>query len=147
MSRRGLNSLITRSPDGGLLFIQKRAGLFSPARSYKPTSAIGVDTLFYFSQMRESSFGMFRGDIGVARFPMLNGFFQMLNPFVQMRVFASHLSILQRLFRMCHEHLSMTLVAMVHRFLRVHDGFPDVTGGGRLGVQHGHTHERSKRNQ
>lgn len=28
------------------LFIQKRAGLFSPARSYKPTSAVGVDTLF-----------------------------------------------------------------------------------------------------
>ena len=28
------------------LFIQKRAGLFSPARSYKPTTAIGVDTLF-----------------------------------------------------------------------------------------------------
>ena len=32
------------------LFIQKRAGVFSPARSYKPTSAVGVDTLFYFSQ-------------------------------------------------------------------------------------------------
>src|SRR4029077_7766790 len=60
---------------GALLFLQKRAGLFSPARSYKPPSAVGVDTLFYFSQMRESSFGMFRGDVGVARFPMLNGFF------------------------------------------------------------------------
>ena len=32
------------------LVIQKRAGLFSPARSYKPTSAVGVDTLLYFSQ-------------------------------------------------------------------------------------------------
>ena len=90
---------------------------------------------------------MCRGDIGVARFTMLNGFFQMLNRFVQMPVFASHLSILQRLFRMCHEHISMTLRALVHRFLRVHDGFPDVTGGGRLGVQHGRTNERSKRNQ
>ena len=29
----------------------------------------------------------------------------------------------------------------------VHDGVPDVTGGGRLGVQHGHTNERSKRKQ
>jgi len=41
----------------------------------------------------------------------------------------------------------LTLFAMVHRFLRVHDGVPDVTGGGRLGVQHGHTNERSKRKQ
>src|ERR1700704_561115 len=95
------------------LFIQKRAGLFSPARLYTPTSAVGVNILlqseFYLSQMRESSFGMFRSDVGVARFTMLNGFVQMLNPFSQMRVFASPLSIVQRLFRMCHEHLSMTL--------------------------------------
>jgi hypothetical protein len=32
---------------------------------------------FYFRQMCESSFGMFRGDVGVACFTMLNGFFQM----------------------------------------------------------------------
>src|SRR2546428_9515887 len=97
--------------------------------------------------MHESSFGMFRGDVGMARFTMLNGFFQMLNPFVQMRVFASHLSMVQGLFRMCHEHLSMTLFAMVHRFLRVHDGVPDVTGGGRAGGPDNHTNERSKRRQ
>ena len=88
---------------------------------------------------------MFRGDVGVARFTMLNSFFQMLNPFVQMRVFASPLSKVHRLFRMCHERLSMTLFAMVHRLLRLHDGIPDVTGGGRLGVQRWHTNERSKR--
>jgi hypothetical protein len=49
--------------------------------------------------------------------------------------------------RMCHEHLSMTLFAVLHRLLRLHDGVHDVSGGGRLGVQHGHTHERSKRSQ
>ncbi len=31
-------------------FIQKRAGLFSPARLYNPTHAVGVDTVLYFSQ-------------------------------------------------------------------------------------------------
>src|SRR2546425_9715883 len=97
--------------------------------------------------MHKSSFGMFRGDVGMARFTMLNGFFQMLNPFVQMRVFASHLSMVQGLFRMCHEHLSMTLFAMVHRFLRVHDGVPDVTGGGRLCGQYWDTNESSQRKQ
>src|SRR5215510_5709249 len=97
--------------------------------------------------MRESSFGMFRGNVGVASLPMLNGLVQMLNPFGQMRVFASPLSKVQRLFRMCHEHLSMTLFAMGHRFLRLRDGIPDVTGWGRLGVQHGHTNERAKRKQ
>ena len=32
------------------LFIRKRAGLFSPARLYNPTSAVGVDTVLYVSQ-------------------------------------------------------------------------------------------------
>ncbi len=44
---------LTSSPHralGAFLFIQKRAGLFSPARSYKPTSVVGVDTIFYFIQ-------------------------------------------------------------------------------------------------
>jgi hypothetical protein len=67
--------------------------------------------------MRESSVGMFRSDVGMARFTMLNGFFQVLNPFVQMCVFATPLSKVHRLFCMCHEHLSMALFAMVHRSL------------------------------
>ena len=62
---------------------------YSPPRLYKPTSAVGVDTVVYFGQMRESSFGMFRGDIGVACFTMLNGFCQMLHRFLQTRIFAS----------------------------------------------------------
>ena len=94
--------------------------------------------------MRERSVGMFRGDGGVARFSMLNGFGQMRNRFLPMRAFASPLSKVQRLLRMCHERLSMILFAMVHGLLRLHDGVHDVSGGGRLGIQHGHTHERSK---
>ncbi len=59
---------------------------------------------------------MFRGYVGMARFPMLNGFFQMCDPFVHMRtILASLQGMLQRGFRMCHECLSMTLFAMLHR--------------------------------
>ena len=32
------------------LYMQKRAGLFSPTRLYKPTSAVGVYTILCFSQ-------------------------------------------------------------------------------------------------
>lgn len=45
----------------------------------------------------------------------------MRNRFLQMRLFTSPLSIVQRLFRMCHEHISMTLFAMLYRLLRLHD--------------------------
>lgn len=118
---------------------QKRAGSSFPARHTVPWV---FDTLFDFSQMRESSFGMLRGNVGVARFPMLNGFVQMRNRFVQMGVFASPLRIVPRLFRMCHKRISMALFAVVHRFLRVRDGVLDVTGWGRLSVQRRHTCER-----
>jgi hypothetical protein len=98
--------------------------------------------------VHDSGFCVFRGYVSMARFPMFNGFFQMCDPFAHMwMILASIQGMLQRGFRMFQECLSMTLFAMVHRFLRVHDGFPDVTGGGRLGVQHGHTNEHSKRNQ
>jgi hypothetical protein len=89
---------------------------------------------------------MLRGNIGVARFTMFNRFIQMLDRFVQVRVFAPPLSMVPRLFRMFHERLSMTLFTMVHRFLRVRDGVPDVTGWGRLSVHHRHANKCSKRN-
>jgi hypothetical protein len=84
--------------------------------------------------MCESSFGMLCGHIGVASLPMLNGFVQMRNRFVQVRIFASSLGIVPRLFRMHHNRIGMTLFTMVHRFLCVRDGVPDVTGWGRLSV-------------
>jgi hypothetical protein len=99
-------------------------------------------TLFDFSQMRESSFGMLRGNVCVASLTMLNGFIQMCNRFVQMGVFASPLGMVPRFFRMCHDCISMTLFTMVHRFLCVRDGVLDVTGWGWLSVQHRHTSER-----
>jgi hypothetical protein len=55
--------------------------------------------------------------------------------------------MVQRPFRFFHEPLSITLFAMVHRILRVHDRVMDVTGFGRPGVHHGHTKEHPKHNQ
>jgi hypothetical protein len=75
--------------------------------------------------MHESGFCVFRGYVSMARFPMLNGFFQVCDPFVQMLILASLASLqgmLQRDFRMCQECLNLTLFALVHRFFRVLDG-------------------------
>jgi hypothetical protein len=74
---------------------------------------------------------MFGRDFCVARFSLLNGFLQMRNRFLQMRAFASPLSVVQRLSRMCHKHLSMTLFAVVYRLLHLHEAamtFPVAVG-------------------
>ena len=105
--------------------------VFSPARLYKPTSAEGIDTVLYFSQ----NFTSVRCVSAVSACSVAPSAWPAL---------ASPLSKVQRLLRMCHERLSMILFAMVHGLLRLHDGVHDVSGGGRLGIQHGHTHERSK---
>ena len=58
---------------------------------------------------------------------MLNGFFQMCDPFFHMRmILASLQGMLQRGFRMFQECLSMTLFAMVQRFFRVLEGVLEV---------------------
>ena len=58
---------------------------------------------------------------------MLNGFFQMCNPFAHMLMIRASLqSMLQRGFGMCQKCLSMTLFAMVHRFFRVIEGVLEV---------------------
>ena len=74
-------------------------------------------------QMHGSGFCMFRRYVGMARFPILNGCFQMCDPFVHMRaILATIQSMLQRGFRMCHEFRYVTLFAMVQRFCRVIEG-------------------------
>ena len=63
-------------------------------------------------QVHDRGFCVFRGDVGMARFPMLNRGFQMDDPFVQMRIIlASIQGVLQRGFRMCHEFRCVTLFA------------------------------------
>ena len=78
-------------------------------------------------QVHDSGFCVFRGYVSMARFPMLNGFFQMCDPFVHMRMIRASLQgMLQRGFRMCQECVSMALFAMVHRFVRVLEGVFEV---------------------
>lgn len=45
-------------------------------------------------QMRQSLFGMLRGNVGVARLSMLDGFRQMLDTFAQMWIFSATLSMI-----------------------------------------------------
>ena len=64
--------------------------------------------------MHDSGFCVFRGYVSMTRFSMLNGFFQMCDPFLHMRMILTSLQgMLQRGFRMFQECLSMTLFAMV----------------------------------
>jgi hypothetical protein len=90
---------------------------------------------------------VFGAHVGVTSFAMFYGFVEMINPFAQMRTSTSHFRKLQRRFRMFHKLFSMPLFAMGHRLLGVVDGLLDITQGGRVGVHHGHTNERSKRSQ
>jgi hypothetical protein len=41
--------------------------------------------------VHDSGFCVFRGDVGMARFSMLNGFFQMCDPFAHMRTILVYL--------------------------------------------------------
>jgi hypothetical protein len=77
--------------------------------------------------MHDSGFCLFRGYVSMARFPMFNGFFKMCDPFAHIRMIrASFQGKLQRGFRMCQKFVSMTLLAMVHRFFRLLDGVLEV---------------------
>ena len=80
-------------------------------------------------------------------FTVGDGFVKMINPVAHLNALASHLCIIQRRFRMFHKLVSMPLFTMGHGLLRVIDGLADVTRCGRIGMHHGHTHERSEYNQ
>ena len=63
----------------------------------------------------------------MTRFPMLNGFFQMGDSFLHIRIIRASLqSMLQRVFRMFQECLSITIFTMGHCYLRVLDGVLEV---------------------
>jgi hypothetical protein len=82
-----------------------------------------LSCLSILQQVHDSDFCVFRGDVGMARFPMLNGRIQMCDPFVHMRIIRPYiLGMLPRGFCMDQEFLDVTLFAMVHGFYRVIDG-------------------------
>ena len=68
--------------------------------------------------MRDRAFGMLRGHIGMTGLAMFDGFLQMLDPFIQMRILhPARLGMLECFFSMLHQGIGMALFAMSHRFL------------------------------
>jgi hypothetical protein len=91
------------------------------------TCPLCLAILLSLRQVHDSGFCVFCGYFSMARFPMLNGFFQMCDPFGHMRMIRASLQgMLQRGFRMCQKCVSMALFAMVHRFFRVLEGVLEV---------------------
>jgi hypothetical protein len=82
-----------------------------------------LSSLSFLRQVDDRGFCVFRGNVGMACFPMLNGCFQMCDSFVHMRkILACVEGVLQCSFRMSHELRHVTLFTMLHRFCRVLEG-------------------------
>ena len=80
--------------------------------------------LLYFGQMGDRTFGMLGGHIGVTGLTMGNGFLEMLDAFVQMRVLhTGGLGMFDRSLSMLHQSIGVPLLAMRHGFLGMFHGF------------------------
>jgi hypothetical protein len=76
--------------------------------------------------MRDRSFGMFGRHISMTGFAVRDGFLELLDTFVQVRVlhiFLSRLCVLECPFCMLHEGIGMALLPMRHGLLRMFDRF------------------------
>ena len=94
---------------------------------FSSPTLFGLAILLSLRQVHDSGFCVFRGYVSMARFPMLNGFFQMWDPFLHIWIIRASLqSMLQRVFRMFQECLSITIFTMEHRYFRVLDGVLEV---------------------
>ena len=70
--------------------------------------------------MGDPLFGMFCGHIGMPLFAMGNGFLEMLDPFIQMRILhtqTGRLGMLECFFSMLHQGIGMPLFAMRDGFI------------------------------
>jgi hypothetical protein len=114
----------TTSELGRIIFVVRRTQLRIDLVTRIP---LCLAILLSLRQVHDGGFCVFCGYVSMASFPMLNGFFQMCDPFAHMRMIRASLQgMLQRGFGMCQECLSMTLFAMVHRFFRVLEGVLEV---------------------
>jgi len=74
--------------------------------------------------MGDPFFGMLCGHIGVTGLALGNGFFEMLDPFIQMRTLhTGRPSMLECFLSMLHQDIGMPLLAMRHGFLGMFQGF------------------------
>ena len=67
--------------------------------------------------MGDRAFGMLCGHIGVTGLAMLDGFLEMLDPFIHMRILRGRPGMLECFLSMLHQGIGMPLFAMRHGFV------------------------------
>jgi hypothetical protein len=73
--------------------------------------------------MGDRAFSVLCAYVGVAGLAMLNGFLEMLDPFIHMRILPGRSGMLQGFLSMLHQSIGMPLFAMCHSFLGMFQGF------------------------
>jgi hypothetical protein len=73
--------------------------------------------------MGDRNFSMMCGYVSVTGLAMLNGFLEVLDPFIHMRVLLGCPGMLECFLSMLHQDIGMPLFAMFHGFLGMFQGF------------------------
>ena len=81
--------------------------------------------------MGDRAFGMLCGYIRVTGLAMLNGFLEMLDPFIHMRILPGRPRMLEGFLCMLHDGIGMPLFAMRHCFLGMLQGFSRMLVGSK----------------
>src|SRR4029077_6289339 len=81
--------------------------------------------------MGDRLFGMFGCYISMPLFAMGNGFGEMLDPFIHMRILRSCPGMLKCLFSMLHQDIGVPLFSMRHSFLGMFQGFSRMLVSGK----------------
>jgi hypothetical protein len=79
--------------------------------------------LLHFGQMGDRTFGMLGSYISMAGLAMFNAFLEMLDPFIDMRIFPCRTGMLECLLTMLRGCIGMSLFAMGYSFLSMFQGF------------------------
>src|SRR6267143_3872083 len=81
--------------------------------------------------MGDRAFGMLCGHIGVTGLAMLDGFVEMLDPFIHMWILRGRPRMLECFLSMLHKDIGMPLFAMRHSFLGMFQSFSRMLVGGK----------------
>jgi hypothetical protein len=81
--------------------------------------------------MGDCAFGMLCGHIGMTGLAMGNGFLEMRDPFIHMRILPGRPCMLEGFLSMLHQGIGMPLFAMRYGFLGMFQGFPRMLVSGK----------------
>ena len=81
--------------------------------------------------MGDRNFSMMCGYVSVTGLAMLNGFLEVLDPFIHMRVLLGCPGMLECFLSMLHQNIGMPLFAMRHGFLGMYQGFSHILVNGK----------------